>query len=157
MSHSTVRLGNGSSMRSPNSTAWLSPENRFEASPLRGNPLPPGLSGVTLVCLCAMAAITPWYCRCSPGRHSPGGQSSPKSSQPRHERRALGLLTSHALPRSIGDPEGGRAIEAPHNASVNSPSSAFAALRMSAYGTTGTSRDVRFRAAIRGIADITCA
>src|SRR6476661_7112877 len=40
----------------------LSPENRFEASPLRGIPLPPGLSGVTLVCLCAMAAITPWYC-----------------------------------------------------------------------------------------------
>ena len=40
----------------------LSPENRFEASPLRGIPPPPGLSGVTLVCLCAMAAITPWYC-----------------------------------------------------------------------------------------------
>jgi hypothetical protein len=27
----------------------LSPENRFEASPLRGIPPPPGLSGVTLV------------------------------------------------------------------------------------------------------------
>src|SRR5262252_6499017 len=38
MSHSTVRLGNGSSMLPPNSTAWnLSPENRFEASPLRGD------------------------------------------------------------------------------------------------------------------------
>src|SRR5262249_50026885 len=31
----------------------LSPENRFEASPLRGIPPPPGLSGVTFVCLCA--------------------------------------------------------------------------------------------------------
>ena len=90
MSHSTVRLGNGSSMRFTElHCVNLSPENRFEASPLRGNPLPPGLSGVTLVCLCAMAAITPWYCRCSPGRHSPGGQSVSESSQPRHERRAL--------------------------------------------------------------------
>ena len=28
----------------------ISPENRFEASPLRGIPLHPGLSGVTLLC-----------------------------------------------------------------------------------------------------------
>ena len=63
MSHSTVRLGNGeldavTELHRVN----LSPENRFEASPLRGIPLHPGLSGVTLLCLRAMAAITPWYC-----------------------------------------------------------------------------------------------
>jgi hypothetical protein len=63
VNHSTVRLGNGeldavTELHRVN----LSPENRFEASPLRGIPPPPGLSGVTLVCLCAMAAITPWYC-----------------------------------------------------------------------------------------------
>src|SRR5207245_2022749 len=60
MSHSTVRLGNGeldavAELHRVN----LSPENRFEASPLRGNSTATGLSGVTLVCLCAMAAITP--------------------------------------------------------------------------------------------------
>src|SRR5262249_14131442 len=57
----------------------LSPENRFEASPLRGNSTAPGLSGVTLAGLCAMAAITPWYCGCRPGRHTPGGHLSPNS------------------------------------------------------------------------------
>src|SRR5262249_17258889 len=39
-----------------------------------GIPLPPGLSGV---CLRAIATTRPWYCEYSPGRHSPGGQSSP--------------------------------------------------------------------------------
>src|SRR6266567_9020300 len=29
-----------------------------------------------------MAAITPWYCGCGPGRHSPGGQSSPNPLSP---------------------------------------------------------------------------
>jgi hypothetical protein len=38
MNHSTVRLGNGSSMRFTElHSVNLSPENRFEASPLRGN------------------------------------------------------------------------------------------------------------------------
>src|SRR5215475_5790996 len=38
MSHSTVRLGNGSSMRFTElHCVNLSPENRFEASPLRGD------------------------------------------------------------------------------------------------------------------------
>jgi len=35
----------------------LLPENRFEASPLAGIPLPPGLSGVTLACLCALSTL----------------------------------------------------------------------------------------------------
>jgi hypothetical protein len=38
MSHSTARLGNGSSMPAPNSSACTSRQKtRFEASPLRGN------------------------------------------------------------------------------------------------------------------------
>src|SRR5215470_2997008 len=46
MNHSTVRLGNGeldavAELHRVN----LSPENRFEASPLRGNSTAPGLSG----------------------------------------------------------------------------------------------------------------
>ena len=41
-------------------------------------------------CACAQwPQSRPWYCGCSPGRHSPGGQSVSESSQPRHERRAL--------------------------------------------------------------------
>jgi len=78
MSHSTVRLGNGSSMRFTElHCVNLSPENRFEASSLRWNSTATG------------TFRRPWYCGCSPGRHSPGGQSVSESSQPRHERRAL--------------------------------------------------------------------
>ena len=38
----------------------------------------------------AMAAITPWYCGCGPGRHSPGGQSSPNPLKvPHPDHRAV--------------------------------------------------------------------
>ena len=103
MSHSTVRLGNGeldavTELHRVN----LSPENRFEASPLRGNSTATGtfrrhlgvlvrngrdhsmgIVGVVLVGIVRVA-------------------NRLQSSQPRHERRALGWLTSRALPRSIG-------------------------------------------------------
>jgi hypothetical protein len=97
-----VRLGNGeldavTELHRVN----LSPENRFEASPLRGNSTATGTFRRHLGVLVRN------------GRdHSMGivgvvlvGIVWPivsESSQPRHERRALGGLSSRALPRSIG-------------------------------------------------------
>src|SRR5260370_13539938 len=61
MSHSTVRLGNGeldavTELHRVN----LSPENRFEASPLRGNSTATGTFRRHLGVL--VRTITPWYC-----------------------------------------------------------------------------------------------
>jgi len=62
MTHSTVRLGNGSSVftETPNCVDRWKTDSRQAL--YTGIPLLPGLSGVTLVCLYAMPAIAPWYC-----------------------------------------------------------------------------------------------
>jgi hypothetical protein len=59
----------------------LSPENRFEASPLAGIPLPPALSGVTLVCLCALSTLVVQRKR-KLKRGPPGAPSSRGSATP---------------------------------------------------------------------------
>ena len=62
MSHSTARLGNGSSMRFTELHCLnLSPENRFEASPLRGSSSTTGSFQRTLVCLCDYALVEKAY------------------------------------------------------------------------------------------------
>ena len=104
MSHSTVRLGNGeldavTELHRVN----LSPENRFEASPLRGNSTATGTFRRHLGVLVRngrdhsmgiVGVVLVGIVRVANRRRIP--------SKPRHERRALGWMTSRALPRSIG-------------------------------------------------------